>query len=255
MATLLIDRASEDLAVVVRRQWRALRVLLHIVYGLWLALIWRAFWQPFAPSVRRRAQRWQQQLLCLLAVEVERVGTPDRSAGLVVSNHVSWLDIPVIGAYQDVHFLSKAEVRDWPLIGALATAAGTLFIRRGAGESRQKALEVAGQLSVGRQVVVFPEGTTSDGLQLKRFFSPLFHSAVLAGTSVQPVVIQYLDAYGDIDTEPAFIGNDEFHRHLWRLLRRDHVRVRVLYLPSEQADSAEQLCSRCHGAIARRLTR
>ncbi len=236
-----------------RRYWRALRVLIHIGYGLCLALVLRAHRRPFAAAVRDHAQRWQQRLLTLLAAEVERVGVPDPGAGLVVSNHISWLDIPVLGAVQNVHFLSKAEVGDWPLIGVLAKAAGTLFIRRGGGESGRKAIEIAGHLRAGRQIIVFPEGTTSDGRQLRRFFAPLFQSAVDADVPVQPVVIQYLDVFGQPDTEPAFIGDDEFHRHLWRLLRRDHVRVRVLYLPALHDQDAESLCRRSRRAIAAHL--
>lgn len=253
MQTLNAQLPAERLWSGVRRYWRVVRVVGHIFYGLALAAALRAFWLPYRPTVRRQALRWQQQLLALLGVEVERVGLPDPEAGLVVANHISWLDIPVLGAHQDVHFLSKAEVRDWPLIGGLANAAGTLFIRRGSGESRSKASEIAGHIRAGRRVLVFPEGTTTEGRQLRRFFSPLFQAAVEAGVPVQPVVVQYLDAYGRVDVEPAFIGDDEFHHHLWRLLRRDCIRVRVLYLPSLARAEAEQLCQRSHTAIQRHL--
>ena len=246
----------DGLMIDLRRYWRAARILAHIGYGLFLALILLAFWRPHSRLVRAAAGRWQQRLLAILAVDVEVIGQPDARARFLVSNHVSWLDIPLIGAQRDVYFLSKAEVRDWPLIGGLAVAAGTLFIRRGAGESRQKAKELAGHLDAGRTVLVFPEGTTSDGRQLKRFFAQLFAAPVLAGQSVQPVLVQYLDARGSVDPEPAFIGDDEFTAHLWNLLRRDLVRARLIFLPSlPVGDDPEHLCLQARESIERALLR
>ena len=246
----------DGLMIDVRRYWRLARIVGHIGYGLFLAVILLAFWRPHSLLVRTAAGRWQRRLLDILAVDVEVIGRVDDQARFLVSNHVSWLDIPLIGAQRDVYFLSKAEVRDWPLIGRLAVAAGTLFIRRGAGESRQKAKELAGHLEAGRTVLVFPEGTTSDGRQLKRFFAQLFAAPVLAGQRVQPVLVQYLDAGGSIDVEPAFIGDDEFTSHLWSLLRRDLIRARVIFLPALQVEEdAEHLCRQARETIERALLR
>jgi 1-acyl-sn-glycerol-3-phosphate acyltransferase len=165
-------------------------------------------------------------------MEVEEIGRPSANARFYVSNHISWLDIPVIGAAQNVHFLSKAEVRDWPLIGQLASAAGTLYIRRGSGESGSKAAELAGYLAQGRPVLVFPEGTTSNGRQLRRFFPALFCAPALAQVATQPLALRYLDAHGGVDERPAFVGDDTFQAHLWRLLRCDRLRVQLCWLPS-----------------------
>ncbi|MDF1781747.1 MAG: lysophospholipid acyltransferase family protein [Alcanivoracaceae bacterium] len=241
-----------------RRVWRAFRVVVHLCYGLLLALCLFAFWRPYSPVVRRAAQHWQKRLLHILSVDVEVIGRADAGARFLVSNHVSWLDIPVIGAQRNVHFLSKAEVRKWPLIGQLSVAAGTLFIRRGAGESRQKSHEVAKHLQRGRTILVFPEGTTTDGTGLRRFFPQLFNAPLIATSRVQPVALQYLDARGRVDTQPAFIGDDAFHHHLWALLRRDVIRVRVCFLPSldvatTEQDAAEALCRESREAIARVL--
>lgn len=244
--------------VEVRRSYRLVRVVGHIFYGLLLGLLLGAYWQPQAPRVRRAAQRWQRTLLSILNVAVEVIGQPCEDARFFVSNHISWLDIPVIGAAQNVHFLSKAEVRNWPLIGQLASAAGTVYIRRGSGESRSKADELAGYLTRGRAVLVFPEGTTTNGQQLRRFFPALFRAPVLAQAVIQPLALRYLDAQGGVDEQPAFLGEDTFQGHLWRLLRRDHIRVQLCWLPSiasskvpVAANNASALCAVAQHSIER----
>lgn len=236
-----------------RRLWRVLRVLTHIFWGLWVALCCGAFWHPHRPAVRRRVQRWLTQLVTLLSVRVEVSGTPPQGAALVVCNHVSWVDIPVLASLMPAYFLSKAEVRDWPLIGWLAQAGGTLFIKRGSGESGRKAVDIAVALQKGRSVLLFPEGTTTDGRQLRRFHRPLFEAAVLAPAPVQPVALRYLTEDGDLDTAAAFIGTDSFHHHLWRLLLRDQLRVQVQFLAP--LAPGERLAEHAHAAVQAGLTK
>lgn len=229
-----------------RRLRRLLQVVGHIGTGLFLALRHDAFRQPHSPRVRQVAQRWQQELLTILGVRVTVTGAPATTTVLHVSNHVSWLDIPVIGALRQVHFLSKEEVRQWPVIGVLAQAAGTLFIRRGSGQSGSKAREIAAHLADGRTILVFPEGTTTDGTGVRRFFPALFQAPLLAEVALQPVALRYLDASGNIDTSVAFIGDDSFHAHLWKLLLRDEIHAHIHFCPahnvagSDHRSSAEQ---------------
>ncbi len=215
--------------VELRRLWRLLRVLTHIFYGLLLALVIGAFWRPYRPLVQKATRHWLRWLLDILAVRMEVYGQPLPGTVFLVSNHVSWLDIPLIGVQRPVHFLSKAEVRDWPLIGLLAQAVGTLFIRRGSGESVRKSEEIADHLRAGRTVLVFPEGTTTDGHTVRRFFPQLFAAPLLAAVPVQPLALRYLDEQGQADGDLAFIDDDEFHLHLWQLLRRDRIGVRLCW--------------------------
>lgn len=252
MTTTVYAARRDTLWQQVRRVLRAVAVLLHIFYGLLLALVSLAFWRPYRPLVRRLALHWQRLLLRILGVHLEVVGSPASGTVFLVSNHVSWLDIPVIGAQRDVHFLSKAEVREWPLIGALAQAAGTLFIKRGNGESRSKAQELAGHLQAGRTLLVFPEGTTGTGHAVKRFFSPLFAAPLNAQVPVQPLAVRYLDESGQVDAAVAFVGDDEFTAHLWQLLRRDRVRVQVHWLPALAVEgaSSDTLCGDARLRIA-----
>lgn len=212
-----------------RRLLRLAGVLLHIGYGLALAVLSGAFFRPDRPLVRRLTRHWVRRFLAILDVDVEVRGTPRPEAMLYVSNHVSWLDIPVIGAACEVYFLSKDEVRRWPMIGRLAVAAGTLFIRRGAGDSGQKATEIAEHLGEARSVLVFPEGTTTRGGSVAPFFPQLFQAAVLARVKVQPVAVHYPDAGDGIDHGMAFVDDDSFASHLWRMLLRDRPRARLTF--------------------------
>ena len=210
-----------------RRLWRALRVALHLLAGVLEALWLRAARDPHRARVLRAKQRWCLRLLRILGVELRVHGALRGGPVFLVANHVSWLDIPVIAAARPCHFLSKAEVADWPVIGWLARAVGTLFIRRGGGESGRKAGEIRDHLELGRSILVFPEGTTSDGTAVGRFFSPLFAAAEDA--AVQTVAVRYRDAEGRVDTELAFINDDEFHHHLWRLMGRERILVDLTF--------------------------
>lgn len=228
----------------IRRPVRALRIVAHIGAGFVIAFFIGALFplqrsqQPqHRPLLRRATRWWLVRLTRLLNLDIEVTGAPVDRPALYVSNHVSWLDIPVLGAAASVHFLSKAEVADWPLIGRLATAAGTLYIRRGHGQVRERARALAAHLDAGHAIAVFPEGTTTDGHDVRNFHAPLFAAATgsdngadSAGHTVQPVAIRYLDAHGAPHALAPFIGDDEFHHHLWRLLGEERIRVRVHFL-------------------------
>ena len=116
----------------------------------------------------------------------------------------------------------------WPLIGWLARAVGTLFIRRGGGESKAKTEEIRGRLDRGHGILVFPEGTTTDGTGVRRFFPQLF-AAAGDDAPVQTVAVRYRDEQGRPDTGVAFIDDDEFHHHLWRLLGRRRIVVELTF--------------------------
>jgi 1-acyl-sn-glycerol-3-phosphate acyltransferase len=214
-----------------RRVLRVGSVLLHIGTGFVLAVATGALLRPHAPLPRRATHWWLARLTRILGLDIVVAGTPPDRAALWVSNHVSWLDIPVLGAVTPMHFLSKAEVAGWPLIGRLATAGGTLYIRRGHGQVHQRAKDIAAHIDAGRAIVVFPEGTTTDGSAVRSFHPPLFRVATDEGRPLQPVVIRYPHDGGGSHPAAPFIGDDEFHVHLWRLLREDRVRVEVTLLP------------------------
>ncbi|WP_284455979.1 lysophospholipid acyltransferase family protein [Alloalcanivorax xenomutans] len=245
-------RHGTGLAAAWRRAWRLPLVILHILAGMLEALWLRARYPQAHPAMAMAKQRWYLRLLSLLGVRLRVTGAPAGGAMLLISNHVSWLDIPVIGALWPCDMLSKAEVAEWPVIGWLARNVGTLFIRRGSGEVSRKVEEIRERLAGGRSVLVFPEGTTTDGRAVRRFFPQLLAAADQA--PVQPVALRYRDHDGDFDPALAFIGNDEFHHHLWRLLGRPRVIVDLTFgAPLPADDDPKRLSERAREWISGQL--
>jgi len=230
-----------------RAATRCARVLLHVLVGLLLALL------VTLPGGRRLPRErltgwWNAQLLAILHVRVRRRGRPAAEARMLVANHVSWLDISVIVADVETRFVSKAEVRDWPLAGQLATAAGTFYLRRGAGGTRHLIHALTEHLQRGR-VTVFPEGTTTDGHTVLRFQPRLFAAAIAAGCAVQPVALRYGRAAGGEDIAP-FVGEQTLTDHLWRLLQERELEVELIYCPPIQPRPGQDRASLAAAAQA-----
>lgn len=200
-------------------------------------------------ALRQRLTCWfLRRLSAALPFDVEVQGELPASPMLWVSNHVSWTDIPLLGQLMPLSFLSKAEVRTWPLAGWLAHKAGTLFIRRGSGDSNLLARQLHRQLSAGRQLLIFPEGTTTDGQQVRTFHGRLLTSAIETGVAVQPVAIRYLRG-GEADTLAPFIGDDDLPSHLLRLFARERARVQIQLLAPIASSGLER------NALARQAQR
>ncbi|CAD5105968.1 lysophospholipid acyltransferase family protein [Zestomonas carbonaria] len=207
-------------------------------------------------GLRQRLTRWYlQRLNGALPFRVEVHGTLPERPMLWVSNHVSWTDIPLLGMLSPLTFLSKAEVRTWPLAGWLAHQAGTLFIRRGSGDSALLQRRMADSLRSGRSVLVFPEGTTTDGRALRTFHGRLLGAAIDSGVAVQPVAISYRRA-GESDHRIApFIGDDDLLSHLLRLFAEDCLEVRIDLLAPlaslglERAELARRAQLSVHAAL------
>ncbi|MCO7563743.1 1-acyl-sn-glycerol-3-phosphate acyltransferase [Pseudomonas sp. S 311-6] len=212
---------------------RLARLILVLLLGMLMASV-IAFGERLGlkASVERR-QRWtrrfMQHLVGALPFKVRVVGPLPRQPMLWVSNHVSWTDIPLLGMLTPLSFLSKAEVRHWPLAGWLAEKAGTLFIRRGSGDSQRLARQIGNQLNQRRPLLIFPEGTTTDGRSLRTFHGRLLAAAIDLGTPLQPVAIQYLRD-GEPDPVAPFIGDDDLVSHLVRLFSQPRGEVVIQLL-------------------------
>lgn len=178
------------------------------------------FLLPGRPAGHRVRSLAARCLLRALGVRHRRSGHLPRRAALVVTRHVSWLDVLVLMAYLPVRLVAKHEVRGWPVVGLLAKAAGTLFIDR----SRPRALpatvrQVEDALKAGGLVAFFPEGTTWCGPDGGRFRPALFQSAVNAGAAVAPVTLGFRLADGANTTVTAFIGDDNLLASILRVVR------------------------------------
>ncbi|MGC9668916.1 lysophospholipid acyltransferase family protein [Planosporangium sp. 12N6] len=172
-------------------------------------------------------------LLRAFGVRHEVAGRLPGTRALLVANHVSWLDVPVLLAYAPVRLLAKREVRGWPVIGALAAAAGTTFIdRRRPRELPAAVAEVAAALRAGAVVAVFPEGTTRCGRATGRFRPAMFQAAVDAGVPVAPVTLRYASAGGRPTSVAAFVGEDTLLASLYRVVTARDLRVTVSPHPS-----------------------
>lgn len=183
----------------------------------------------------RRVTRWAAKMLAILGVEVVSRGRPPAVRGggaMLVSNHVSWLDVHVFHSLLPVRFISKAEVRGWPVIGWLAEEVGTVFLVR---EKKSDALRVnklmAQHLRNGELLALFPEGTTSDGTAVLPFYPSLFQPAVEAQAQIWPVRLRYLDARGGHNEAAAYYGGMTLVESLWRVARQDRVVVEAEFLP------------------------
>ncbi|MGE7990571.1 lysophospholipid acyltransferase family protein [Pseudomonas sp. NPDC089554] len=213
-----------------RASARLLRLLLVLCLGLAMASFIALGERVGLRTSSERRQRWtclfMKRLVAALPFEVQVVGELPRQPMLWVSNHVSWTDIPLLGMLTPLSFLSKAEVRQWPVAGWLAEKAGTLFIRRGGGDSQRLREQISTQLGQQRPLLIFPEGTTTDGRSLRTFHGRLLAGAIDQGIAVQPVAIEYLRD-GQHDPIAPFIGDDDLVSHLMRLFAHPRGQVRL----------------------------
>ena len=190
-----------------RTLWRSAGVIALLFIGLAMALLVTLDF-PERLDRLKLAGWWHRRLLALLGLRVRVSGTPVVGAHLSVANHVSWLDIPLMGAVEPLRFVAKSEIRQWPLAGWLATAAGSFYIRRGKGGARPMLDRLSVYLRNGGAVVLFPEGTTTDGRQVLPFHARLFGAAIEAHCPVQPVARRYHPTADGRHVAP-FIGDDD----------------------------------------------
>jgi lyso-ornithine lipid O-acyltransferase len=206
-------------------------------------------------ALRQRLTRWfLARLSGALPFRVRVEGELPAQPMLWVANHVSWTDIPLLGALQPISFLSKAEVRTWPLAGWLAHKAGTLFIRRGSGDSNLVGQQLGRHLQRGRHLLIFPEGTTTDGQGLRTFHGRLLASAIDSGVPLQPVAIRYLRGGQPCPVAP-FVGDDDMLSHLLRLLRSQagEVQIQLLAPIASASASRNELARQAQSRIAAAL--
>ncbi len=174
-----------------QRSFGQVRVVAGLAHALALVPRWLLA-RPRSGAARAIERRFMARIAWRLVARVHRTGASMAGPGtLYVANHVSWIDIPVLGSLLDADFVSKSDVRSWPLIGRLARRTGTLFIVREARHRvHEQAGEIAARLAAGDSLILFPEGTTSDGVAVGPFRSSLFEAAQGA-RCVQPLAILY----------------------------------------------------------------
>jgi 1-acyl-sn-glycerol-3-phosphate acyltransferase len=221
--------------------WKFLRGLWHVLVGMWT--IYFRFPQLSPEQREMRVQAWALQFLALWGIHLRVQGQPVPSGpALMVANHISWLDILVIHAARHCRFVSKSDIREWPLVGMLATGAGTLYIER---TSRKDALrmvkDIANAMQEGDVVAIFPEGTTSDGCDLLPFHANLIQSAIQAQAPVQPMSLQFIDNQSrEITFAPCYIGDDTLIGSMWRTLKAPGITAVVHFGDLQHANGRDR---------------
>lgn len=203
---------------------RLARLAVHLLVGLCAAL---AFGKLSAGVQRAFVRWWARGILAALGVQLHVTGFSPRRAGLIVANHVSWLDVIAIASTQPAAFVCKSEIASWPGIGWLLRRAGTIFIRRGSFRDVWRVNgEIRARLAEREHVAAFPEGTTSDGSDVLAFRPALFQPAVDLGLPVYPVAITYSS------DAAAYVGETSFLRSLLCVARARDLKVHLAMLPA-----------------------
>lgn len=202
------------------RAYRVVRMLVHLIYAIAvIMLLYR--WMPH--RLRSRIERrWSKGFLKILNIQVKVQGViPDLYTQniMLVANHISWLDVYLLSAVRPARFVSKAEVRAWPVIGWLAHKTGTLFIDRTKRHDTARINdEISSVLSKGGCLAVFPEGTTSEGGRIRPFHASLLQPAIHSQSHLWPAAIRYCHADGSMNTAPAYVNELSFADSLWLVL-------------------------------------
>ena len=215
----------------------------------------------------RRAlkRRWSRQLLETLGIRLKvsargtawpghlgdmRTAWPAR--GLVVCNHISWLDIYVINALTPAAFVAKDDVQHWPLIGWLCAHTETIFLARGSRAAAQRTREAMLEHLDDVHVAVFPEGTTTGGDRVLSFHAALFQSAIDAGVPVLPLALRYADANGNPSRAPAYDGDITMWQCLRTIAQSGGLKadLRVLEAIDSAALNRRDLSRHCQESIA-----
>jgi 1-acyl-sn-glycerol-3-phosphate acyltransferase len=199
--------------------YKLARAALHALSGFWT--VRSGFAKLSAHEQGQAVHLWSRQMLRISGIELVVRGEPLATGPvLLVANHISWLDILVLHSTGYCRFVSKSDIKHWPLVGAMAAGAGTLFIER---ESRRDAHRVVhhmvAHLQAGQVLAVFPEGTTSDGVSLRPFHANLIQAAITANVPVQALALRFVDRRtGAVSQAPRFVGDDTLLGSVWRTL-------------------------------------
>ena len=253
---------------------RAFAILLVFVAAtlLGIPLQWLAV-KLHLPA-RRTIPRLYHRFVCrLFGVRVGVVGAPLQGGGLMAANHTGWLDIPILSGVAPVSFVAKTEVGQWPFFGTLARLQRTIFIRRERAKAAEDRDNIRRRLLEGDALVIFPEGTSSDGNRVLPFRSALLSAAELilgedaahhdVHAPVQPVSVAYVGLHGmpmGRETRPffAWYGDMELVPHLWEAWKTGPIDVTVEFHPAMTIDEAggrKALAAKCEALVRAGLIR
>ena len=220
----------------IRKILKILQLLMHIFYGIGViiyhTLVKRR--NSHDPMFKEAFTHWYKEGCDIVGLTVIVKGEPVSGPVLMVANHVSWLDILLLASVANPRFLSKAEIRKWPLIGWAGQQIDTLFIKRGERSASEAASAgIVEGLQNNNRILIFPEGTTSEGKVVGRLHARLFGAAINTQSPVQPIVIHYTDENSASHTSERihFVGNQNLISNLWLVLGCKDPTALVYFLP------------------------
>ncbi len=198
-------------------------------------------------------QQWMQsnaqRLARLLRLRIRCAGRTPQS-GLIASNHLGYLDIVTLATATPGIFVSKSEVRRWPLIGMLSVWGGTLYLRRARRTDVARiSREIADALKAKQRVIIFPEGTSTNGRQVLNFHSSLFSPAAAAQSPVTPCFIRYREPGNDPENRVCYWGTAWFLPHFLNLLALERIEAELLFGKPIAAATRKQLANAAHASV------
>src|ERR1044072_4757195 len=200
-------------------------------------------------------RRWAKATAALLGLKIEAQGQPPRGAFFLVSNHLSYLDIVVFAALTNCVFIAKSEVARWPVIGLLCRAMNTIFVDRGKRRDAARVNKIVeGALAQGRGVVLFAEGTSTQGATVLPFKSSLLEQAARAGFPVSYTALSYRAPAGEMPAHLSVCwwGEMTFLKHLFGLFRLSEIRASIVFgSETIREDNRKVLAARLRGAVSK----
>ncbi|MBU3594794.1 1-acyl-sn-glycerol-3-phosphate acyltransferase [Polynucleobacter sp. 86C-FISCH] len=237
--------------------WVAIAV--HVLSGIFIL----SFIFPFAREKNKRAhiQKWSRRLLKILGIELLVINSeaPPKFSYLLVSNHISWVDIHAINAFKPTRFVAKSEVEKWPIFGWMAKKLGTVFIRRNSSKHAHFVVSEISKVLKTESICIFPEGTSTSGEYVLPFKPNLFESAIMADVPVCPLAIHYLSKENGKRSEiPAFVGDMGLLESMKNILSNHNLVVELTFLAQpvlslEQAKDRKMLAFNSHKQISEAL--
>jgi 1-acyl-sn-glycerol-3-phosphate acyltransferase len=209
---------------------RCARLTFHLFVGLYI--IARHFPKQTKKRHAKEVRRWSRQILAILGIRARAIHLPVNwpARCMLISNHVSWIDVFAILSVRPSVFVAKAEIRSWPFIGTLVAQVGTLFIERGSRLDARRANErIVTALESGTIIAVCPEGATNATDTLLKFHPALFQPAIDARAVLQPVAIRYFDAAGQPSMAAAYVGTRSLVGSIWSIATEPRMTVELRF--------------------------
>lgn len=211
---------------------RLLQFVLHVIYGM--AVVRFRFARMSEQARLLKTQRWSQQLAHKLGITVKVFGqaTPLHPANhVLIANHISWFDIFAINSVTVARFVARADVQHWPVIGMLCKGAGTVFIDRERVRDTQRVnASISNALNNNECIAFFPEGTTSNGQEIRPFKASLIQSAFETNATIQPIYLRYTNGTGDYSLDAAYIDDMSITDSLWLITGSRQLCIEIHFL-------------------------